>query len=145
MKVYIASDHGGFALKTQLLAYLKDKNSMYEDLGPYELNPVDDYPDYAKKVCRKIAEDMQNSVGILLCRNGVGMSIVANRFKGIRCVLGFNELQVQKAKEDDNVNVLSLPSDYITIEQAQKFTDIFLSSQFKTEEKYSRRLQKIDE
>jgi ribose 5-phosphate isomerase B len=75
----------------------------------------------------------------------VGVDITTNRFKGIRCALGFNETEVQKAREDDNVNVLALPADYISLEEAEKLVDTFLTSTPKTQEKYQRRVEAIDQ
>jgi len=145
MTVFIGSDHGGFALKNELIEYLQRKNIRVEDLGAYELNPVDDYPTYAKKVAQAVLQHPEEFLGILICRNGVGMDITANRFKGIRCALGFDELQVQKARQDDTVNMLALPADYMTVEQAEKLVDIFLNTSPNTDEKYPRRIQEIDE
>jgi ribose 5-phosphate isomerase B len=145
MTVFIGSDHGGFALKNELIEYLQGKNIRVEDLGAYELKIDDDYPVYAKKVAQAVLQNAEEFVGILICRNGVGMDITANRFKGIRCVLGFDELQVQKARQDDTVNMLALPGDYISIEHAEKLVDIFLNTAPKTDAKYPRRLQEIDE
>ena len=145
MAVFIGADHGGFELKNELLEYLQNKNIRVEDMGAYELSPTDDYPDYAKKVVEAVLQDVKGNVGIVVCRNGVGVDITANRFDGIRCVLGFNETEVKKAREDDNVNVLALPADYISPELAQKLIDIFLISKPKTDEKYQRRIDKIDE
>ena len=144
MKIFIASDHGGFTLKTKLVEYLKEKNLLVEDVGPTKLDPLDDYPDYGKKVAQRVALNPAENRGILLCRNGVGMDIMANRFRNVRCVLGFHTHQIEKARKDDNVNVLALPADYITQQNAHDFVDIFLSTQPDEQEKYSRRVRKID-
>jgi ribose 5-phosphate isomerase B len=147
MIIYIGSDHGGFELKKKLVEYLQSKNIEVKDVGAYELDPLDGYPDYAAKVASAVADanDADNVRGILACRNGVGMDIVANRFKGVRSALGFDAYQVQKAREDDNVNVLALPADFISFEKAAELVDAFLNAKMKTIEKYHLRLKKIDE
>ncbi len=145
MTIFIGADHGGIELKNELIEYLQAKNIRVDDIGAYQLEPMDDYPDYAKKVSQAILQSPTESVGILVCRNGVGMDITANRFKGIRSVLGFNDEQIQKARQDDNVNVLALPADYISLDQARSFVDAFLNAVPKTDPKYIRRVNKIDE
>lgn len=143
MTVFIGADHGGFQLKNELIDYLHEKNIRVEDLGSYELEPEDDYPEYAKKVAQAVLQNPEH-VGIVICRSGVGMDIVSNRFKGIRSGLGFDETEVQKAREDDIINVLALPADYISLDKAEKLVDIFLTSIPKTQEKYARRIVEID-
>lgn len=144
MRLFIAADHRGFELKDKLIDYLHEKEHRIEDLGAYELNPTDDYPDFAKKVAQAVLQDPQNSLGILICGGG-GVEITANRYKGIRCALGFNENQVKHVRENDHANILSLPSDYIDFETACRFTDIFLNTEVKQDEKYLRRVKKNDE
>ncbi len=145
MTVFIGADHGGFELKNQLIDYLHEKNIRVEDMGAYELNLQDDYPDYAKNVAKAVLQNPEQFVGVVVCRNGVGVDITVNRFEGIRCVLGFDPVEVQKAKQDDDVNILALPADYITFEQACKLVDVFISTKPNTDIKYARRVQKIDE
>ncbi|MEO6508869.1 MAG: RpiB/LacA/LacB family sugar-phosphate isomerase [Patescibacteria group bacterium] len=145
MTVFIGADHGGFEMKNALIDYLHEKDIRVEDLGAYELIPDDDYPDYAKKVAQAVLQNPNEFVGIVVCRSGVGVDITVNRFDGIRCVLGFDETEVQKAKEDDNVNVLALPADYVDLEKAQKLVEAFLDAVPKSNPKYQRRIEKIDE
>lgn len=143
MTVFIGADHGGFNLKNELIDYLHEKNIRVEDLGAYELDPLDDYPEIAKKVAQAVLQNPEH-IGIVICRSGVGVDITANRFKGIRSALGFNEVEVQKARQDDNVNVLALPADYLSFEEAQKLVDAFLAATPKTDPKYQRREIEID-
>ena len=142
MTVYIGADHRGFSLKEQLKLFLQEQHVSVEDLGAYEQLPLDDYPDYAVKVAGKVQENTENR-GILLCSNGVGVNIVANKAKGIRSVLGFSKEEVIAARADDNCNILALPADYLTEEQAKEIVQTFLQTQFKSEEKYQRRIDKI--
>jgi ribose 5-phosphate isomerase B len=145
MAIFIGADHRGFELKNKLIEYLQEKNIRIIDMGNFEFDPQDDYPDFSKKVSEAVAKNPDDSVGILICGSGVGVSIAANRLQGVRCVLGFDEGQIKHARENDHVNVLSLPSDYVDFEKAKAMIDIFLSSEPKMEEKYLRRVRKIDE
>ena len=144
MTIFIASDHGGFEMKNKLIEYLQNKNIRIVDMGNYEFNPVDDYPDYVQKLAHTMLQKPEESFGVVICRSGVGASIAANRYKGIRCALGYNEKQVQHAREDDNVNVLALGADFTDFDTAIKLIESFLSAQPKTEEKYARRIKKLD-
>ena len=145
MTIFIAADHRGFELKNQLIEYLHEKNIRIEDLGNYEYEAEDDYPDYAKKVAQAVLQKPDEFLGIVICGSGVGVCIAVNRFKGIRCGLGFEPAQVKHIREHDHINVLSLASDYVNEDMAQKLVDAFLSTQPKREEKYLRRISKIDQ
>jgi len=150
MNIYIASDHGGFELKKQIVYFLtasvelsKELGTLsINDLGPEVLNENDDYPDYAFKVAEKVANDSE-SIGILLCRSGNGMVIAANKVKNVYAALCFNELHAKKAREDDGANVLCLDSDYKDTETHNKIIKSFLTSKRLTEDRFKRRLEKI--
>ena len=86
-------------------------------MGPFETNQYDDYPDFAKLVAEKIQENFEN-MGVLICANGVGMSIAANKFDGIRAALSWNPKHAASSRNDDGTNVLVLPADYVTKEEA---------------------------
>lgn len=141
--LYIASDHGGFNLKEELCKWLKNKKIKIEDLGPEVLKQDDDYPDYAFKLARKVARKKDN-LGILICRNGIGVCMAANKVKKIRAGLVSFIGQAITAKAHDNCNVLCLPADFITEERAKKIVDIFLKTGFSFEERHIRRLKKIE-
>lgn len=145
MAIFVGADHRGFELKNKLIEYLQEKNIRVIDMGNFEYDPVDDYPDYARKVADAVKKNPGDSVGILICGSGVGVTIAANRYSGVRCCLGFDVGQIKHARENDHVNILSIASDYFDFEQAKSFTDIFLNSEPKIEEKYIRRLKKLDE
>lgn len=145
MTIFIGTDHGGFELKNQLVDYLHEKNIRVDDFGAFEYNSEDDYPDVAHKVAKAVLQNPQEFLGILLCRSGVGVCIAANRMKGVRCALGFDEKQVANARADDHINVLALASDFTDLEKAKLLVDAFLTSQKKTEAKYIRRIGKLDE
>lgn len=144
MTIFIAADHRGFELKNKIIEYLHEINIRIEDLGNYQYDPQDDYPDYARKVAQAVLQNMVEFFGIVICGSGVGVSIVANRFPGIRCAIGFKKEQVIHARENDSVNVLALPSDYIDFETTKELIDVFLKTQPKQEEKYTRRIKELD-
>ncbi|MFZ5424253.1 MAG: RpiB/LacA/LacB family sugar-phosphate isomerase [Patescibacteria group bacterium] len=144
MIIYIASDHGGFDLKTELVPHLKSSGHEVIDMGPLELQPEDDYPDYIVPAINKIKENLSSEVrGILLCRNGVGVSMLANKYIGIRCALSWTEDHAKTTRTDDDTNVLALPADYINTKQAQQITDTWLNTPFSGEERHIRRLSKF--
>ncbi len=145
MTIFIGADHRGYELKNELIEYLQEKNIRIEDMGNYEYDPQDDFPDYAKKVAQAVLQNPKEFLGIVICGSGVGVCIAANRFAGIFCGIGFNEHQVRHIRENNNINVLSLPSDYVDAETAKKLVDAFLSAKPKAEEKYVRRLKKVEE
>lgn len=142
--IYIAADHGGFELKKQLLSYLqKELKLEVEDLGAFEINSTDDYPDFAIKLAQEVVKN--KSLGILICRNGVGMCIAANKIKGARALLGFNIEATEWARKDDHVNILCLPGEYISEEYAMSIVKKFLETQPDQDERFVRRLKKIEE
>ncbi len=144
MTIFIGADHRGFELKNKLIEYLQEKDIRVEDMGPYEHDPQDDFPDFAFKVAEAVRQN-KDFLGIVICGSGVGVCVAANRLPGIVCGVGFEAGQVKHIRENDHANVLSIPSDYIDFEQAQEFVDIFLATTPKTEEKYLRRLKKLNE
>ena len=141
--IYITSDHGGFKFKKLIFEYLKGKNIEIEDVGPYELTPGDDYPDYIQKLAQKVLENKDNK-GIAICRNGVGVSMAANRYKGIRCALSWNPDHTRSTRYDDDSNVLALPADHISEEEALACVRTWLETPFSNEPRHVRRLEKID-
>jgi ribose 5-phosphate isomerase B len=143
MNIFLSSDHGGFEIKEKLKVWLKEEGHEVEDMGPETLDIEDDFVDYSLDVVDRLLSDL-DARGILLCRNGVGVSIAANRFSGIRCALGFQEKQVEMARADDNVNCLALPADYVTLEEAKRLVSAFLKTEFKNEAKYQRRVAKLE-
>jgi ribose 5-phosphate isomerase B len=139
--IFIASDHGGFGLKDKIISHLEFEEVPCKDLGPYELDPEDDYSDYVKPLVDKVLIKPDNR-GILLCRNGVGMCMLANKFKGIRAALSWNTKHAASSRHDDNTNVLCLPVDYIFEEEAINTVDAWLNTPFSKEVRFARRLKK---
>ncbi len=144
MTIFIGADHRGFHLKDLLISYLQEKNIRVEDMGNYSYDPHDDFPQYAQKVSEAVLQNPEEFLGVVICGSGVGVSIAANRYPGVYCALGSNPDQVKSAREHDHINILALPADYISQEDAQKLVDIFLSTQTKNEAKYLRRIQSLE-
>jgi len=143
MKIFIGADHGGFVMKEYIKGLLVSEGHEVVDVGNSVLDEQDDYVDFAQIVARSVAREPEGR-GILLCRNGMGMSIVANRFPGIRCGLAFSVETAIKGRTDDDINVLSLPSDYIDNNMAKEMVEAFLTERFNEVERYIRRINKID-
>ena len=126
-EVLIASDHAGFKLKKKLIEELQGEIK-FEDLGPFSENSVD-YPDYAKKLAKKI--DLKNDlVGILICGSGIGMSMVANRFKNVRAALCMDYKMSTLARQHNNANILVLGSRLISEQEAIKCLLVFLKTNY---------------
>ena len=126
-KVLIASDHAGFKLKKILIEELQGEIK-FEDLGPFSENSVD-YPDYAKKLSKKI--DLKNDlIGVLICGSGIGMSIVANRFKNVRAALCMDYKMSILARQHNNANILVLGSRLISEQEAIKCLLVFLKTNY---------------
>lgn len=145
MLIYIGADHRGFELKESLKKFLKDQGYEAVDLGNDHYDENDDYPDFAATVGKAVNEDPENRRGILICRSGAGVDIVVNKFKGVRSVLASNPDQAYLSRNDDDTNVLSLASEFINTESAQKILLTWLKTPFSGEEKNKRRLQKISD
>jgi len=143
-KIYIASDHGGYQLKKRLIRYIENElNLKIEDLGPYESNESDDYPDYVIPLAHKVAEE--NVRGIVICKNGVGVSMAVNKVAGIRCGIGYNIAVAESMMNDDNTNVLALASKLSSEEHAMVIVKKWLETEFGEERRYIRRLEKVAE
>jgi len=139
MIIYIASDHRGFVAKEALKKYLIESAYNVRDLGNDHYDENDDYPSFAIDVAKKVSADFDNK-GILLCGSGVGMDIVANKFKGIRSSLCFSPDQAYAARQDDDVNILSLPAEYGDEDGLKKIVSTWLQTPFSNIEKHTRRL-----
>lgn len=141
MKIFIAADHGGFTLKNEIIKELDEFS--FTDLGPQELNLEDDYPDFAKILCDSLLQE-PGSTGILICKSGIGMSIAANKFKGIFAALCFTPEHAKKAREHNNANVLCLDSEYGSPETHLEIVKTFLQTEFLGwETRHGRRVKKV--
>jgi len=142
VKVYIGADHGGFKLKEEIKEWLSEWHIEFTDLGANNYTPEDDYPDYAWPVAVRVGNE-QGTFGILACRSGQGEAIVANKAKGARAALAWNEKTAFAARNDDDANILCLPADYITVDNAKKIVHAFLTTPFGKDERYHRRVDKV--
>jgi ribose 5-phosphate isomerase B len=126
VRLLIASDHAGFVLKNKLMDYFKNKFE-FTDFGTNSEESVD-YPDFAHKLAYEIST--KNLSGVLICGSGVGMSMVANRYKKVRAALCLNEKMAELSREHNNANVLVLGSRLISYEEAIKCFSMFFNTEF---------------
>jgi ribose 5-phosphate isomerase B len=152
MTIYIGADHRGFALKASIAAALKSDGYDVIDVGAAALDPDDDYPDFARAVAEKVSAGAAMSAtagdearGIVICGSGIGVDVVANKYKGVRSALAISAEQIRAGRQEDDVNVLSLAADFIKPEDALNIARVFISTPFKKEERFLRRLGKIAE
>jgi ribose 5-phosphate isomerase B len=128
MNVVIGSDHGGYDLKAHLVSKLERQGRQVEDLGCHSSESVD-YPDFAEQVCKRVIDD-QNTLGILICGTGIGMSLAANRNYEIRAALCHDEFSAQMSREHNNANILCLGARVIGTGLAESIVDAWLNSSF---------------
>ena len=140
--IIIGSDHGGYKLKEEIKKYLEEKEIKYKDLGTYDEESVD-YPDIASKVSQEVQKNKENQ-GILICRSGIGMSIVANKFKGIRCSLCHNEYTAKYSRLHNNSNVLAMGADDVDINEAVCILRMWIATKFEGG-RHEERLKIIEE
>lgn len=141
MKIVIGNDHNGYDLKKEIVRYLKNNRYYLDDVGCDNIASVD-YPLIAKKVCDEVLKDESN-LGILICGTGIGMSIAANRVKGIRCAKVSTEEEAALSKLHNNANIMAI-SGRIDKTLAIKFVDKFINTSFSNEERHVRRNNQID-
>lgn len=140
--IAIASDHGGFELKQEIMALLKGKNMPYKDFGCESTASVD-YPVYAKLACEAILAGVCDK-GILICGTGVGISIAANKVKGIRAALCSDCYSAGVTREHNDTNVLCLGGRVLGVEVAKKIVEIFLTTEFSKEERHINRINQLE-
>jgi len=141
MKIAIAADHAGFALKQVLVAYLKGQQIEVLDEGTFDEKPVD-YPDFAQKVAKEVSLG-HVAKGIVVCGSGVGASVVANKFPGVRASVCHDVYSAHQGVEHDDMNVLALGSRVVGEELAKELVAAFVAARFSEEERHQRRLNKI--
>jgi ribose 5-phosphate isomerase B len=141
MKIALGSDHGGYKLKENVKEYLKKINVEYIDFGCDSEQPVD-YPDIGFKVSNEV-KDKNFDKGILICGTGIGMSIAANKVKGIRASLCHDTFSARNAREHNDANILTLGARVIGVGLAQEIVKVWLNTQFSQEERHINRLKKI--
>ncbi|MEE8412926.1 MAG: ribose 5-phosphate isomerase B [Dehalococcoidales bacterium] len=141
LNVAIGADHGGFALKNELITRLGDRYDI-SDLGAHQFDSDDDYPDYAEKISRVVTSG-KTPRGVLICGSGVGACIAANKVPGIRACLCHDTYSAHQGVEHDDMNILCLGSRVIGIELAAELVTAFLEASFSGEERHRRRLTKL--
>ena len=140
--IALGCDHGGFKLKEEIKKYFDEKDIEYKDFGSYNEERTD-YPIYAKSVALAV-QSGECDGGILLCRSGFGMTIVANKYKGIRAASIFDEESAKFAKADDNINIITLGGDYLNVNEAICIIRNWLGAEFK-KGRYEERLKMVEE
>ena len=126
--IAIGSDHGGFELKEELKKTLEEKGLEYKDFGAYSTDKVD-YPLVAKEVSKSV-QTKECEKGILICRSGYGMAMVANKFKGVRSAPCFETRAAQFSRLHNDTNVLALGADYVTVDEAKEILKTWLTTEF---------------
>jgi ribose 5-phosphate isomerase B len=160
MKVYFAADHAGYALKNALMEHVRTRGYEVEDMGAFELNPEDDYPDFMTPLAERVATD-PDAVGIIVGGSGQGEAMCANRVKGIRAAVFYGPREVTAAldiegghsedgfdairlpRRHNDANVLSIGARFVSGEDADEAVRIFLDTPFSDSPRHSRRLAKF--
>jgi ribose 5-phosphate isomerase B len=145
MKLYIGSDHAGFALKQELIPFLLDMKVEVYDCGPREYVHDDDYPDYVSVVGEEVSKD-PDAIGIVIGYSGQGEAIVANRFPNVRAAVFYGGPKhiITLSREHNDSNVLSLGANFITTKEAKDAVLLWLHTKFTNEERHVRRIKKIE-
>lgn len=141
--IAIASDHGGYHLKEHLKSYLTSKNIPCQDFGTDSTESCD-YPVFGKAAAEAVASGKCEK-GIVICTTGIGISITANKVKGIRCALCADSLTAELTRRHNNTNMLALGAAVVGEGLAERITDIFLNTEFEGTERHARRVAMINE
>jgi ribose 5-phosphate isomerase B len=142
MRIGIAADHAGLELKEQLIAHLRKTEHDGVDVGPYSLDPADDYPDFVIPLARAVAAGAVER-GVAVCGSGVGASVCANKIPGIRAGLVHDHFSARQGVEDDNMNILCMGGRVVGPAVALDLVDTFLAATFTGAERHVRRLRKV--
>ena len=141
--IAIGSDHGGFRLKEEIIEHLKERNLVYKDFGTYSEESCD-YPVYAKKVAQAVL-NKECEQGILICGTGIGISIAANRMKGIRAALCHDCFSAEATRTHNDANILAMGARVVGPGLALKVVDTFLDTKFSNDERHIKRINLIEE
>lgn len=143
--IYLAADHGGFALKERAKGWFAALNLAVEDVGAHQLEPHDDYPTFAFAAARQVAKNPEEHKALLVCRSGGGMAIAANRFPGVRAVECTTVEAAKIARAKNDANMLTLPADWVSDDQARAIIEAFFTTPFSSEERHVRRIAQLDD
>jgi ribose 5-phosphate isomerase B len=142
MRVGIATDHGGFGLKEELAAHLREAGHEVTDVGAHSLNPGDDYPDFVIPLAQAVVAGKVER-GIAVCGSGVGAAVCANKIPGVRAALIHDHFSAQQGVEDDHMNIICMGGRTVGPAVARDLVDTFLASEFSQAERHLRRLGKV--
>ena len=142
MIIAVGADHAGFVLKDEIVGWLREEGHQVNDLGAFNLDPDDDYPDFAIAVASSISSG-QSERGIVVCGSGVGACITANKVNGIRACLCHDTYSARQGVEHDGMNLICVGGRIIGIELAKVVLQAFLRARFIPEPRFQRRLDKI--
>jgi ribose 5-phosphate isomerase B len=143
MRVGVATDHGGFALKEELVKKLREAGHEVIDVGAYQLDPADDYPDYVVPLANAVMSGKVER-GVAICGSGVGAAVCANKIRGIRAALIHDHFSARQGVEDDHMNILCMGGRTVGPAVAWDLVDTFLRAEFSQAERHLRRLAKVD-
>jgi len=142
MRVGIATDHGGFGLKEELVAHLRAAGHEVVEFGAHGLNPGDDYPDFVIPLARAVAAGTVER-GVAICGSGVGACVAANKVKGVRAALVHDIFSAHQGVEDDDMNVICFGARVLGCALSWDLTQAFVAARFNGAERHERRLRKI--
>lgn len=147
MKIYVGSDHRGFALKHLVVDYLQAQGHSVQDVGDKKLDPNDDFPVFAARAVQRVLSDPDSEArAVLICGSGQGMAIAANRFRGIRAGLGWSVAAAKSIRNDEDSNVLALPAELMDdVGSWHAIVDAWLHTPFARAPRYMRRNKQLDD
>lgn len=146
--IVLGADHGGFTQKQAIRQWLTSQKYDVRDVGAAQLDPEDDYPQFAKAVVKEVLQLEESGAlayGMLLCRSGAGMLMAANRFRGVRAAGALTEEQARHARAHNDANVLVLSGDWMDESAMKNVVTVFLTTPFSAEERHQRRIDQIDQ
>ncbi|WP_214415154.1 ribose-5-phosphate isomerase [Sphaerisporangium fuscum] len=142
MRVYIAADHAGYELKNHLVSWLKDHGHEAVDHGPFVYDAEDDYPAFVLRAAEAVAQD-PGSFGVVIGGSGNGEQIAANKVRGVRAALAWSEQTASLARLHNDANVISIGARMHPVEEATRFVEVFLGTEFSAEERHARRISQL--
>ena len=140
--IYLGSDHAGFELKRRVAAYLAKARIPHKDLGPYALDPEDDYPDYCIPVAKAVARH-KGSKGVVIGGSGIGEAIAANKVKGVRAAVVYDTFTAKKSREHNDANVIALRGRGVRPATSLRLLNVWLTTRFSGAVRHVRRINKI--
>lgn len=142
--IYLGADHRGFEKKAHIIKFLNDKGIKFEDLGSYKYDETDDYNDSAIAVAKSVRKSLDNK-GILVCGSAHGVTMQANRFKGVRAITATNPELIKLGREHNDANVLCLSADFLTDAEIENLIKVFFTTPFSGEARHIKRINRLDE